>query len=596
MDNCQGKLPEKNLPECLKRFSKKRRFAVWGVDMQKPKRPYQAVSRSKLPASSSNPETWRTFNETRRFIEGNGGQLGFGVMLGLVDGDDFDLVALDLDDCRDTNTGELVEWAERLVTEAGSYTEVTPSQAGLRILGTCPSSISVHKSLNRPKAGKLEVFAHTNRFITVTGHRLQNSPDVLSDISHLILDFSSEAAGPLDQFPVHSSGDERVARWFKELGQKGKWHNAMIRLAAHFVERGETDQTILSMEKIFTQDGYTAEQTCTELQGAISSARRKQYDKRHRMDMNEERSEVLKFYTLDELRSEPPPQMLIEGLFPERGVAIVAGQTGSMKTFLMISLGLSIAFGRKLGDLKVMQGDVLYMLNEGQSGFERRCRAWLEHHKLAYPDNFYVAKATPNLMQADSITPYIKLADDLGITPKLIVLDTFSKATLGADDNSTTDMAFAITTAYNLANHFRALVVQVDHVGKDQGRGVRGAYAKQANVDMVGMVSKATGVTIKTTKQKEEEDNQVFNFNLAEVRLDGADVPVLVYSQEKQVVPQEEFIMCLMRIMGSSLRKELRANFIFEYGEKSKDNFRSVIGRLKNKGKIIEKGGVLKIA
>lgn len=593
MDNCQGKLPEKNLPECLKRFSKKRRFAVWGVDTLKPKRPYQAVSRSKLPASSSNPETWRTFNETRRFIEGNGGQLGFGVMLGMVDGDDFDLVALDLDDCRDTNTGELVEWAERLVTEAGSYTEVTPSQAGLRILGTCPSSISVHKSLNRPKEGKLEVFAHTNRFITVTGHRLQNTPDVLSDISHLILDFSSEAAGPLDQFPVHSSGDERVARWFKELGQKGKWHNAMIRLVAHFVERGETDQTILSMEKIFTQDGYTAEQTCTELQGAITSARRKQYDKRHRVDMNEERSEVLKFYTLDELGSEPPPQMLIEGLFPERGVAIVAGQTGSMKTFLMISLGLSVASGKKLGDLKVIQGDVLYMLNEGQSGFERRCRAWLEHHKVASPDNFYVAKATPNLMQADSIQPYIELADDLGINPRLIVLDTFSKATLGADDNSTSDMAAAIATAYSLANHFRALVVQVDHVGKDQGRGVRGAYAKQANVDMVGMVSRSAGVTIKTVKQKEGEDNKSFHFTIEEVQLGENTFPALVFTNDEHQMNQTDFVKTWVYLKGEIKRKDLKSEFEANFGTGTGKNLRTIIGRLKKTGILIENDGFL---
>jgi hypothetical protein len=51
---------------------------------------------------------------------------------------DSDLAAADLDHVRDAITGELIDWAKRMVTEAekrGLYIEVTVSGSGLRFIG-----------------------------------------------------------------------------------------------------------------------------------------------------------------------------------------------------------------------------------------------------------------------------------------------------------------------------------------------------------------------------------------------------------------------------------------------------------------------------
>ena len=53
----------------------------------------------------------------------------------------------------------------------------------------------------------------------------------------------------------------------------------------------------------------------------------------------------LRLLTLDELLNHPPPEFLIEDIIPKQGVGILAGQTGSMKTFLAIQLALSVSLG-----------------------------------------------------------------------------------------------------------------------------------------------------------------------------------------------------------------------------------------------------------
>ena len=75
-------------------------------------------------------------------------------------GDPF--TGIDLDGVRDLNTGELTEWARKVVETFGGYTEVSPSGKGVHIYvkGDVPSS----------KGSGIEVYS-VKRFFTVTGVR-----------------------------------------------------------------------------------------------------------------------------------------------------------------------------------------------------------------------------------------------------------------------------------------------------------------------------------------------------------------------------------------------------------------------------------------
>ncbi|MBT5239687.1 MAG: AAA family ATPase [Rhodospirillaceae bacterium] len=309
---------------------------------------------------------------------------------------------------------------------------------------------------------------------------------------------------------------------------------------------------------------------------------------------SEDNFEGLKLLTLSEMAARPPMKFLVPGLFPEKGVALLAGQSGMMKSFGAISIGLAAATGGILFDREIKQTNCLYMLNEGQGGFGRRCAAWLKHHDMESPDTFRVTEATPNLMRAKSLEPFVELIKAENFNPGLIILDTFSKATIGGDDNSTKDMAMAMSNAYEIAKQFDALVILIDHMGKDKSRGVRGAYAKHAAADMVGFVSKVGGaVTIKTAKQKEAEDNQEFDFNIEQVKIDGESVAVLVPVQfhEKNTSPQGTFIIDILEGSVEELnRDQLGSKFLEEYGDDKKGSYKTQLNRL-IRSKIVQENG-----
>ncbi len=307
--------------------------------------------------------------------------------------------------------------------------------------------------------------------------------------------------------------------------------------------------------------------------------------------------QTIKLSTVSEILDRHPPEYLIQDMLPEKGVAVIAGQSGHMKSFLAICLSGYVAAGKHLGMQVVKQAGVVYMANEGQGGIGLRCAAWFQHNGLNDQYDFRLIDQTPNLMRPETVRPYIDAIENEDVSVGLIVLDTFSKATVGGEDNSTSDMARAIESAYILANHFEALVVLIDHVGKEPKRGVRGAYAKYANVDMVGMVTKSgSTVTLLTQKQKEGEDNLSFRFDIVQEVVRDKETLVLVPTQQFQPMNQPDFIRSQLSFSGQIRRIELQNAFVSYFGEKSKASFKTVLRRLISDGSVEEVGDMISLS
>jgi primase-polymerase (primpol)-like protein len=118
-------------------------------------------------ASTTDPDTWRRFQTAREAVSATG-MAGVGFVFTADD----PLIGIDLDDCRDAETGEPTDWAETIIDQLDSYTEVSPSGTGYHILvaGTLPDG--------RNRAGNLELYDRS-RFFTVTGdHVAATPPDV----------------------------------------------------------------------------------------------------------------------------------------------------------------------------------------------------------------------------------------------------------------------------------------------------------------------------------------------------------------------------------------------------------------------------------
>lgn len=115
-------------------------------------------------ASTTDPDTWTSFDDARAPVE-DGAPDG----VGFVFTDDDPFVGVDLDDCRDPETGILSEWADDIIERLDSFTEVSPSGTGVHVLvkGSLPEGRNRH--------GDVELY-ETARFFTVTGDHLPGTP------------------------------------------------------------------------------------------------------------------------------------------------------------------------------------------------------------------------------------------------------------------------------------------------------------------------------------------------------------------------------------------------------------------------------------
>jgi hypothetical protein len=127
-------------------------------------------------ASTDDPMTWTSFDQAVAVFN-RGGFDGIGYVLTsdrertdkLPGTADDGLAGVDLDHCVDPETGDVEPWAQSIVDQLASYTEISPSGTGLRVF--------LHGKLppKDRKIGNFECY-ESGRYLTVTGHHLLGTP------------------------------------------------------------------------------------------------------------------------------------------------------------------------------------------------------------------------------------------------------------------------------------------------------------------------------------------------------------------------------------------------------------------------------------
>ena len=166
------------IPASLEPLTQERRWLVWRREQGRARRltkvPYRADQPS-VHASCKDPATWCSFDTAiRAYTEGGVDGIAF-ALLGS------DVVAFDVDHCRDTASGALHVWAQQLVDRCGTYVEITPSREGIKILGT-GSNRKIHRKFALADGISVEVYRNCERFITVTGDQIPPAIGQLTDI------------------------------------------------------------------------------------------------------------------------------------------------------------------------------------------------------------------------------------------------------------------------------------------------------------------------------------------------------------------------------------------------------------------------------
>ena len=123
-------------------------------------------------ASSIDPGTWGTLADAQSAYA----RFGY-TGLGFVFTKDDDLVGVDIDHCRNKDTGALNETAAAIVAKAATYVEISPSGEGLHLFfrGKIP------EGGNKNSTTGVEMYAF-GRYFTMTGNKLENAPmDIQKD-------------------------------------------------------------------------------------------------------------------------------------------------------------------------------------------------------------------------------------------------------------------------------------------------------------------------------------------------------------------------------------------------------------------------------
>jgi hypothetical protein len=173
------------LPFALAPLIAKNKWVLWRWERSNKtgkwtKPPYQPNG---FHAKNNDPKTWHSYVEVLKALP-----RWDGIGYNLLDGD---IAAFDIDHCRDPSSGTIKPWATALVERANSYTEITVSGTGLRIIGLGLGS-SIHKKFPVSDALSCEVYRNCERYIVVTGNPLPSTPQTLAIIDEVIDDIVRE--------------------------------------------------------------------------------------------------------------------------------------------------------------------------------------------------------------------------------------------------------------------------------------------------------------------------------------------------------------------------------------------------------------------
>lgn len=427
-------------------------------DSKSPDKPKKVLKnpRTGYNASSTNPDTWTSYEEARAAAQKRG-HAGVGFVFSEHD----PFVGIDLDDCVE---GEmLASWASEIVRALDSYTEISPSGKGVKIWvrGCLPENV---------KTPGIELY-HRARYFTVTGQLWPGASGGIREANGALTSLykrlrPEETAPTITVTPPSRNrhalrwADEKVAWAVEELRQapEGTLHNRRIELGrllggvvalgllteedaeqallqAHppqshtgqeikairdGIAYGKDSPLVLPMfpteQTLIIRDGVARCPSCTTpvLESRYAYPGTDQpgwYCPQCKHPMVWPREAWTKpgkatlalvrawgGTTLAELQHQefPPEVWIISDLLPP-GACLLAAKPKARKSWLALHAGLCVSTGQPfLGRFPVAQGRVLYLDLEGtQRRIKKRTRAMLGVNLVDWPSNFHIFTEWP---------------------------------------------------------------------------------------------------------------------------------------------------------------------------------------------------------
>lgn len=560
------------IPQALKANA---RWAPWKAVFNEKRNkfdkiPHQAVAPF-YGLSTAKPERWYTYEAAlKAFLDNPELFAGVGYVMTKPHG----VVGIDLDDCVHDNT--IDDWAQQVIDSLASYTELSPSGTGLRILVTG----EIGSDWTNHEVG-IEVYGgHEPRFLTVTGQRLKVSvpevaapaPDALAGLEQAYAKVKITATVISLQLPeiideallpnVATLGLHFKASDFLTEGKvDGDRSRALFASAAALYSAGLSEEQVFgilatnpfAMEVALDHRRQDHDRALMYLwvehcQKAKARGTSKVASADDFEDISEQKAKgtsanveplailnVAKpmrftFLTQAELLARGPMQWLVKKVLPFAEVGVVFGESTAGKTFFTLDMVMAIARGVPWNGRKVTQGTVAYICAEGSKGFSSRLRAYHDHHGTDHKKvPLVVLPEAPNFMEkADIKDLVVSLRTIEGLNT--VVVDTLAQVTPGANENTSESMGRALAHCKVIHEATGAMVLLVAHSGKDASKGVRGWSGIKGALDVEILVERSGNsncATVTKTKDSDGEGDQ-YPFKLDSVLLgqeeDGEDI------------------------------------------------------------------------
>jgi hypothetical protein len=230
-------------------------------------------------------------------------------------------------------------------------------------------------------------------------------------------------------------------------------------------------------------------------------------------------------------REDEDAQWMMEPVIAEHRAHAIYAPGGTGKSLFSLWIAAALATGRQgLNNQPCTPRRVLYLDYEMTDDDVRERLENMGYDSSCDLSNLFYA-CLPSLPPADApeggkaIARLAQLYD-----AELVILDTFSRAVSGDENDADTVRAFYRWTLLHLKSEGRAFA-RIDHAGKDIAKGQRGSSAKNDDVDIVWKMVKADGgFTLTATKRR-------MGWVPEELALTQNDSPNLHYRVTDSVAP-----------------------------------------------------------
>lgn len=234
---------------------------------------------------------------------------------------------------------------------------------------------------------------------------------------------------------------------------------------------------------------------------------------------------VFRPYSFDEILNEPPKPWLVKNLIGYKEPVMLCADSKAGKTFVSFDLFAALIKGETFADRFAINAatNVIYTCAEGRSGLASRFRA-LDHKWKLTPEErarFQIFKKVPDLWEADAPQSFRQFAaevkDHFGVdflNGGLLAIDTWARATVGADENTAKDTAVILKNIDELIDLLQCTVMLVHHTNR-QGK-YRGSTNIQAGFDNLIEITKKDGGrrTLSCSASKDAADIPDIGFEL----------------------------------------------------------------------------------